>query len=100
MSNMKTINLLPKPRQQELRYETMLRGILVIAALSLVSFGLVFLAQFGVKLYLQVQADSQKKEIADLQALINRQENAQVKARVKAVNDLISDYKNFFRFFF
>lgn len=91
---MKTINLLPKARQQELGYEITLHSMWVITGLTIASFAVVFAAQFSTKLYLEIQAQSIKGQITQLQSQVNKQENAQVKAQVKAVNDVILDYKN------
>jgi len=91
---MKTINLLPKPRQTELRYEATLRSVLVIAALTLLSYAVVFLVQFGLKFYLQLQAGSVTAQITALQAEVKNQANADVKTKVKAANDLVTDYIN------
>jgi hypothetical protein len=91
---MKIINLLPKPRQQELRYIAMLRGIWIIVGLSLLTFILVFAGQVGTKFYLLSQAEGLKKQIADLQVQVKKTENTGVKARVKAANDLVLDFKN------
>jgi len=91
---MKTINLLPKNRQQELHYEVTLHALWVVVGLSLASFALVFLAQFATKFYLEIQAKNIKNQITLLQGQVDKQENAQVKAQVKAINDTVSDYKN------
>jgi hypothetical protein len=66
----------------------------VITGLTIASFAVVFAAQFSTKLYLEIQAQSIKSQIVQLQGQVNKQENAQVKAQVKGVNDIISDYKN------
>ena len=91
---MKIINLLPKPRQQELRYEAVLHSVWIVFALSLASFALVFLAQVGARFYLQVRAGDLQKQIVDLRNQVKNKENPKVKARVKAENDLVLDYKN------
>lgn len=91
---MKTINLLPKLRQQELSYIAMLRAIWIIVGLSLATFALVFAAQLVAKFYLISQAEGLKKQIADLQAQVKKTENTRVKAQVKVANDLVSDFKN------
>jgi hypothetical protein len=89
---MKTINLLPKSRQSELRYDVTLRSVLMIAGLTVLSYAVVFLLQFGLKFYLKVETESIKKQIAQLQEQVNKQENSDVKAKVKTNNDLVSDY--------
>ena len=91
---MKTINLLPKLRQLELRYIAMLRSVWVVVMLSAASFAAVFLVQAGARLYLHAEAASIEKEIAELQEQVKKEENAKVKAQVKIANDLVSDYKN------
>ena len=91
---MKIINLLPKSKQQELRYEAMLKGAWVIFIMSLASFIFVFFVQGSVKIYLSIKANSINNEITELKNQVNKQENAQVKAKVKVINDTISDYKN------
>jgi len=90
---MRIINLLPKFRQRELYYDSILHGLLTLVIFSFFSFALVFLAQFGTKFYLQIQAGEIKAEIKDLQTQVGKQENSDVKAQVKAANDLISDYQ-------
>ena len=91
---MKVINLLPKIRKQELAYIAMLRGFWVIVLLSLASFALVFLAQIGARLYLGLKADALQRQILVLQEQVNKKENAEIKAKIKAANDLVSDFKN------
>jgi hypothetical protein len=91
---MKTINLLPKIRQQELRYEVLLNSLWVVALLSLASFILVFLIQFGTKFYLQYQDNSIKQQVAELQSQVNKQQNTQIKDKITAVNNLVTDYLN------
>lgn len=91
---MKTINLLPKTKQQELRYEIILHGLWVVVSLSLLSFALVFLVQFATKFYLQYENYSIKDEVAQLQAQVNKQQNTEIKAKIEAVNNLVSDYQN------
>ncbi len=91
---MKVINLLPKSRQQELRYEITLHSLWVLVGLSLTSFALVFLVQFATKFYLQIEAGVIKDEVAQLQAQVNKQQNNDIKAKIKVANDLVSDYKN------
>jgi len=91
---MKTINLLPKIRQRELRYEIILHSLWVIATLSLVSFALVFLVQFATKFYLQFEDNAIKQQVAELQSQVDKQQNTEIKSKIEAVNNLISDYLN------
>jgi hypothetical protein len=91
---MKTINILPKSRQQELRFEIILHSLWVVVNLSLVSFVLVFLVQFGTKFYLQYQNDAIKQQITQLQSQVNKQQNTEIKTQIQQANDLVSDYLN------
>jgi len=91
---MKIINLLPKTRQQELSHEAVLRSLLFVVTLTLVSFGLVILAQLATRVYLQAQANTIKGQIASLQQEVNGQQNTDVKTKVQGVNNLINDYNN------
>lgn len=91
---MKTINLLPKARQQELRYETILHSLWIVISLSLASFAVVFLAQFGTKFYLQVEDVVIKGQVIQLKSQVDKQQNTDIKAKIQAANNLVSDYKN------
>ena len=91
---MRIINLLPKPRQSELRYEAMLHSLWFVCVLSVLSYVLVFMVQFGVKFYLQFEAGSIKAQITQLQAEAQKQQTSDVKTQVTQVNNLISDYNN------
>ncbi len=89
---MRLINLLPKSRQHEIHYEAMLRGLWIFATMSIFSFALVFLIQLGTKFYLQIEAKVFATEITDLQGQVNRQENADLKSKIKTVNNTVSDF--------
>src|SRR4051812_16690938 len=91
---MKTINLLPKPKQQELRSEAVFHGMMVMVWISVFSFAAVFLVQFGTRLYLYYQSKTFASDIEQLTADVNKQDNTKVKAEVGAVNTVISDFKN------
>ncbi len=91
---MKIINLLPKSRQQELTYDAMLRSLVVFISMSMFSFALVFLAQLATKFYLQMQAGVFAAEIEELQGQVNKRENADLKSKIKAVNDIATDFNN------
>lgn len=91
---MRQINLLPKPRQHELRYDAMLHGLWFFISMSIFSFALVFLAQLGTKFYLQMEANVFSAEIAELKGQVNKQENADLKTQINAVNNVVSDFNN------
>ena len=90
----KTINLLPKPRQQELHSDSLLHSLWLVVILTGLSFAAVFLVQFGTKFYLQLQSQSIHDQILALQAEVDKQQNTDVKTKVQAVNNLIGDYHN------
>ena len=89
---MKIINLLPKNKQKELRYESLLHGMVVIIGISVASFLVVFFVQIGVKLYLASELSSVLKEVALLKTQVNKQDNAVLKQKIKAINDIVTDY--------
>jgi len=89
---MRTINLLPKPRQQEIYYSSLLSGLWTVVILSLFSFALVFLVQFGAKFYLAAEAASVSNQIAQLKIQVDKNDNAAVRQQVQAANNIISDY--------
>lgn len=89
---MKIINLLPQPRQRELYYDSILRNLWMVVLCSALSFVVVFLAQFGTKLYLEMQESLMKSQIQSLKTEIGKQENATVKDKIKTANGLIGDY--------
>lgn len=89
---MRIVNLLPKKRQQELRYESMYRSLLTLFIFSLVSFAVVFMIQVGVKFYLSYQAGSIKNQISILQVLVAKQQDSDVKVQIKDINSFISQY--------
>jgi Tfp pilus assembly protein PilN len=91
---MHIINLLPKTRQQELYYERILKSLYVVVSFSVASFALVFLVQIGAKMHLQKKLDNNMQSIERLKSQINKKDNADVRAKIKTVNDTIADYKN------
>jgi hypothetical protein len=91
---MKIINLLPKTRQQELRYEIVLHALWVVVGLSLLSFVLVFSAQFATKFYLGYENNDIKQQVALLQNQVNKQQNTEIKSQIETVNNQVSDYLN------
>ncbi len=91
---MRIINLLPKPKQQELRYEAIYHSLITVFWISVLSFAAVFALQYGAKLYLKYQAEQLAGNIIRLTQEVNKQDNAAVKQKITAINNVISDYKN------
>jgi hypothetical protein len=91
---MKQINLLPKPRQEEIHYQSVLRGLYIIIAISIASFALVLFAQFGIKFYLGIEYKDTEYQIAQIKTQVDKKENSQIKDQISEINGKISDYKN------
>lgn len=91
---MKIINLLPKPHQEELKYRATFRSLLLFSGLCIISYVLVFAGQFGVRIYLDhVQRDVQQ-QTNEVKDFANKQENTDLKNRIRLINNQISDYTN------
>lgn len=91
---MKIINLLPKNRQQELRYEALLGRLYFVVIISAFSFALVFLSQFGARVFLEKQLTQLAISTEQIKKQIDKQDNAQVREKIKQINDQVSDYKD------
>jgi hypothetical protein len=91
---MRQINLLPKPRQEEIFYQAVLRGLYAIIGISIASFALVLLAQFGIKLYLNMEYQNTENQIETIKSQVDKKENSQIKDEITDINAKIADYKN------
>lgn len=91
---MKEINLLPKPKQEELRSEVLLSSLYKIIGISVVSFCVVFLAQLGTKFYLNSDLGAINDKITQLKGQVNKQDNASIKTQIANINNRIGDFKN------
>ena len=91
---MKTINLLPKFRQQELRYESLFGSLWIVFCLSAASFMVVFVFQFAAKFYLEAKAKNITQEISSLQTQVSAQQDSAIKTQVQDANNTILDFKN------
>ncbi len=91
---MKIINLLPKTRQYELKYEAIYHSLVSLFSISLLSFVIVFTLQFATKLYLKFQAEQLAGNINRLTEEVNKQDNTSLKQKITVVNNVITDYKN------
>ena len=90
---MKVINLLPKHRQQELHYVAVLHSVWIVVWLTVFSVAAVYAVQVGTQLYLKGKVVALQQEIARLKVQVEQKENTQIKAQVKADNDIVSDFK-------
>lgn len=91
---MKIINLLPKIRQEELRYERMFESMLIVLWLTVASFVFVIGAQLVVKIYLERASSNVASDIQNLKNQVSKGENEQLKKRIAVINNYIADYKN------
>lgn len=91
---MRIINLLPKPRQQLLRDEAIFHSLLIFIWISLFGFGIVVLSQFGVRVYLQTEAQSVQASIDQLNIQVKKGENSNLKTQITQLNNFIADYKS------
>lgn len=91
---MKVINLLPKPKQKELHYEDQFRILVLFFAASMVTLALTLTGQVITSLYLANQDSAMVEEIDSLKSVVNKSENAELKAKIGKVNGQILDFKN------
>lgn len=89
---MKTINLLPKERQQELKYEAIYHSLLTVLWISVLSFAVVFGTQYFTTVLLQYQQRSISTDIVRLTADVNKQDNSGVRQKITAINNLVGDF--------
>src|SRR5260221_2097408 len=91
---MRIINLLPKARQQEFHYEMIFHSLTIFFVMSALSFGLVFLALFATRLYVQHQGSQIDAQTHQIQNVANKQENTQLRNQVKGINVTINEFQN------
>ena len=91
---MKTINLLPKSRQEDIYYESILRSLLSIIRLSVLSFAIVLLVQFAVQFYLAQYSKDIAAQITESQSQVSKQNTSEINTQITALNNTITDYKN------
>ena len=89
---MKIVNLLPKYKQRELRFENYFHSVFVAGIVGIISLLLVVVIQFGINAYLQRQTTQLTTQIEQAKKLSNKQENAQLKTLVQDVNNKLKDY--------
>lgn len=90
---MRIINLLPKPKQRELKLENWFKAALKFVAVTTSSFLLVFLGQLAARAYISQRAVSLERTVQNLQQAINKGENAQLRKQITDVNSQMADFK-------
>ncbi len=91
---MHIINLLPKTKQRELKYERVWHSFIAFFVLSMCSFGLVFGAQAAAKYYLQNEIVAVQQESEQLQQQVNQEDATGIRQQITVANNLINDYTN------
>lgn len=86
------MNLLPKPRQQELRYEKLFHNVSVAVIISTAVLLLGVVAQLGVWTYLERSQVTRARDIEELKQAINKPEQAQQKEEIKLANNQMTDF--------
>lgn len=89
---MKRINLLPQHKQVELYYEDLYHSVNALVALSAVILLLGVVVQVGVWVYLDRKEARLVVEVTELQQVINKSENAEVKQEIKDINAQMTDF--------
>lgn len=90
----KVINLLPKELQRQLLLRKWYRSLVRLSLLSGASFVLVILVFFGVWAYLNAARSTLAKEAEQLKQQSAKQETADLKKQIKAINSQIADYNS------
>ncbi len=85
---------MPKPKQQEIKYQRVALGIKTLVILSIMTFGVVFLVQTLIILYLNHELSSVRSNITRLSSEVNEDENGKVKEQIKSINNVLHDYRS------
>lgn len=91
---MKIINLLPKAKQEELRYEELFHsvGVAAVLAVAILVAGLV--TQLGLRVYLNHQHNVIANDIEQIKRAIDKQENNEIKSKIRLTNAQMNDFKS------
>lgn len=90
---MRRINLLPKEKQKQVRYESLFRSIIILIEVSAVTFLLVFIAQLLTWTYLKNYERVVLADIQRLQKSTNKEENTALKQKINIINNQIGDFQ-------
>lgn len=89
---MKLVNLLPKDKQRELHNEEVFHGLVFFIEIMLATLVLVFVIQFGVRVYLGQQIRSIDKDINELHVFVDKEDNADLKKQISSLNGYMTDF--------
>jgi Tfp pilus assembly protein PilN len=90
---MRVINLLPKPRQEELRYEALFHSAAIAATLAVALLLAVLVIQLGIRVYLSRHAKTTEQKTEQIKRLTNKEENNKLKKEIQLMNVRMADYK-------
>ena len=91
---MRRMNLLPKERQSELRFEQLFHSVTVALGLGVAVLLLGILVQLGVWTYFDRTQVSTVREIEELKQATDKTENAELKKQIRVVNNQMADFVN------
>lgn len=89
---MKQINLLPKPKQEELRYEIIFYSFVRCIVVCSVLFAFILGVQFASRLYIEQLTANATLGIEQLQKKANKQEDTSIKDKIQGINNFLFDY--------
>ncbi len=88
----KIINLLPAPKQQELKYESILHGLIKAMVISFCGFVVIGVFQFATKIYLEHKAGTVEADITRIEGEMSKNDNVVIKTKVLGINDVVTDF--------
>jgi predicted negative regulator of RcsB-dependent stress response len=91
---MKIINLLPKHKQEELRYESLFHSVLIASGIAVAILLLGLLVQLGLRFYLNHQTSAIQKDIEQIKQVTNKQENNEIRIKIRTINAQMNDFKS------
>lgn len=90
---MKIINLLPRHKQEELRYEQLFHSVSMAAGAAAAIMIAVLVCQIGVRLYLNYSARTLEAKTEAIRTSTDKTENNQLKEQIKLSNAQMNDYR-------
>lgn len=91
---MKIINLLPKSKQRDFRYEKIFHSVLRLTYLAAASFVLVFLTLFGTRFYVTHQGSQIDAKADAIKNFADKQENTVLRNKIKGINNVFTDFQS------
>lgn len=89
---MRRMNLLPKPKQQELAFEKLFYSVAKACVIAAAFMALGIVAQLGVYAYLSRESSKVNAEIEVMKRTANKTENTAMKQKIRLANMQIEDF--------